>query len=508
MKLLPVIGLEIHVQLKTESKMFCACPNRADFERPNSAICPVCTGQPGSLPVLNAAALRMGLVAGLALGCRIPDRAKFDRKNYFYPDLPKGYQISEFDLPIAVNGEFEFDVFDKEATRPRVKVGITRAHLEEDAAKLTHLGDGETAVDFNRAGAPLIEIVTEPEFAAPAEAKTFLTELRAIMRTIGVSDADMEKGQLRCDANVSLRRLNDDDTWLDQSLNPKTEIKNLNSFRAVERALAYDIKRQEKLYQSNTPPVKNETRGWNEAQGATELQRVKESSEDYRYFPEPDLPALELAEIVRTIVLPELPAAKRVRLVEEYGLAPADARTLVLEPGAADFFEAAMSELRAWLEALPEFEGSREEIWEENKTKLSKLVSGWFISKLWGLLAESGAKLADLKIDPENFAEFVTLIYTNKINSTAAQTILAEMMRTGEDPSQIMEDKGLGQITDTDTLAPVVERIVRENPKLAADYRAGKTVVLKALVGLAMKATEGRAHPKVTEELIKLHIEN
>jgi len=508
MNLIPVIGLEIHVQLKTKSKMFCACSNQGEYEAPNVTICPVCTGQPGTLPTLNAAALRMGLKAGKALGCRIPDRAKFDRKNYFYPDLPKGYQISQFDLPVAIDGTLEIEVHDKDATRPVAKIGIIRAHLEEDAAKLTHLESGTSTVDYNRAGTPLLEIVTAPDFTSPAEAKAFLTELRAIMRTIGVSDADMEKGHLRCDANISLRRMEDDGTPQDKTLNPKVEVKNLNSFRSVERALEYEIMRQEKLYLSNTPPATDSTRGWNDAKGMTVEQRSKESAKDYRYFPEPDLPALDLTALRDEVVLPELPVAKRARLALEYGLAPADARTLVEDPLAVDFFENAMSELRAWLEALPENEGTREELWDENKTKLAKLASGWFISKLWGLMAETHVTMKNLKIDPENFAEFITLVYTNKVNSTSAQKILASMLELGKDPSQVMEDEGLGQIADTDTLAPIVERIVRENPKMADDYRAGKVQVLKSLLGLMMKATEGRAHPKVTEELLKLHLEH
>ncbi|TAL19896.1 Asp-tRNA(Asn)/Glu-tRNA(Gln) amidotransferase subunit GatB, partial [Patescibacteria group bacterium] len=359
-----------------------------------------------------------------------------------------------------------------------------------------------------RAGSPLIEIVTEPDLRSPEEAKAFVTELRAIMRTIDVSDADMEKGHLRCDANVSLQRVQDDGEAIDKSLNPKVEIKNLNSFRSVERALAYEIERQTKLYRANTIPTQNETRGWDEKRGATEVQRSKESAHDYRYFPEPDLPALDLAVIRDKVALPELPAAKRARLTEEYGLAPADARTLVEDPAAADWFEEVLSELRAWLEALPENEDSREEIWEENRGRLAKLAAGWFLSKLWGLMTEHHVVMKNLKIDPENFAEFITLVSTNKVNSTSAQTILADMLLLGKDPSQVMEDRRLGQIEDTDTLAPVVERIVRENPKLVADYKAGKTQVLQSLIGMVMKATEGRAHPKVTSELLKLHLEH
>ncbi len=506
MKLAPVIGLEIHVQLKTKSKMFCACSNEGETAAPNTTICPICTGQPGTLPSLNGEALRMGIKTGRALSCTIPDHAKFDRKSYFYPDLPKGYQISQYDLPVAEHGSILIEM-EATAPRPSFTIGITRAHLEEDAAKLLHLGDGTTAVDYNRASSPLLEIVTDPDFTSPAEAKAFLTEMRAILRTIDVSDADMEKGHMRCDANVSMRRMNDDGTPLDPHFNPKVELKNLNSFRAIERALAYEIERQSALFHSNTPPAISETRGWNDARGVTESQRTKESANDYRYFPEPDLPALDLRKLREAISLPELPRALRLRLKDEYALAVVDARILVEEQGAVAYFEQVMSELRAWLEALPENEGTREELWETHKTKLSKLATGWMLSKLWGLMAENNITTQTLKITPENFAEFLSLIHTSKINSTAAQTILREMLLHGKDPSHIMEDKQLGQMESTDALAPIIERIVRENPKLAADYRAGKIVVLKSLIGLTMKATEGRAHPKVTEELLKLHLE-
>lgn len=506
MKLVPVIGLEIHVQLKTKSKMFCSCSNEGETAPPNTTICPICTGQPGTLPTINKEALRLGLLTGRALNCTIPDNAKFDRKNYFYPDLPKGYQISQFDLPIAIKGSVEIDVLGKDVTRPHVRIGITRAHLEEDAAKLFHEAKGSTGVDYNRASSPLIEIVTEPDFTTPAEAKAFLNELRAIMRAIGASDADMEKGHLRCDVNVSLRRMEDDGSPIDIAFNPRVEVKNVNSFRSVERALVYEIERQGKLYHSNTPPAHNETRGWNDAKGVTEVQRSKEAAHDYRFFPEPDLPTLDLTHLRDEVTLPELPQATRARLIAEYAVSSADARTLVDEPSAITWFEQSMSELRAWLEALPENEGTREELWESHKAKLSKLVCGWLISKLWGLMATHGVTTKTLKIDPENFAEFISLVYTNKVNSTAAQTILEEMLLTGADPSHVMEDKQLGQIEDVEALAPVVERLVKENPKLVADYKAGKVVVVKSLIGLVMKATEGRAHPKVAEELIEMEL--
>lgn len=506
----PVIGLEIHVQLATKSKMFCACPIPGEDAAPNTSVCPICMGHPGTLPVANAQAVRLGITAGLALGCTIPDQAKFDRKHYFYPDLPKGYQISQYDEPICRDGKLTVD-FPAGAGRASAEIGIERAHLEEDAAKNVHAGDragmdaaGATLVDYNRAGTPLLETVTAPDLRSPAEAKAFLQEFRAILRTLAVSDADMERGHMRCDANISLRRINDDGSVIDLTLNPKTEIKNLNSFKAVERALEYEIQRQTKLFEEGTPPAVRETRGWNEAKGVTEPQRTKEGEADYRYFPEPDLPPLLLADLVkREGGLPELPAAKRRRFADEYGFAAADARQMAAEPDLAAYVEQVASELGDWLSSLPEIEGSAADVWAAHKEKLAKLLSGWLLSKLGGLMADRGLVWSDLKISPENFAEFLSLIWTQKVNSTAAQAILAEMLESGKDPSHIMEDRGLGQISEPEELRPVVRDVLAKNPDVAAQYRAGKVQVLKMLVGMAMKATEGRAHPTTTEKLFQ-----
>ncbi|MEK7073267.1 MAG: Asp-tRNA(Asn)/Glu-tRNA(Gln) amidotransferase subunit GatB [Patescibacteria group bacterium] len=504
----PVIGLEIHVQLATKSKMFCACPIPGEEAAPNTSVCPVCMGHPGTLPVANAQAVRLGIKVGLALGCTIPDQAKFDRKHYFYPDLPKGYQISQYDEPICRDGKLTID-FPASAGRAAAEIRIERAHLEEDAAKNVHAGDrtgveaaDATLVDYNRAGTPLLETVTAPDLRSPAEAKTFLQEFRAILRTLAVSDADMERGHMRCDANISLRRVNDDGSIIDLTFNPKTEIKNLNSFRAVERALEYEIQRQTKLFEEGTPPMGGETRGWNDGKGVTEPQRTKEGEADYRYFPEPDLPPLLLADMVKQEGgLPELPAAKRRRFMDEYGFAAADARQMAAEPDLANYVEQVASELGDWLSSLPEVEGTATDIWKNQKDKLAKLISGWVLSKLGGLMAERNVAWGDLKISPEDFAEFLSLIWTQKVNSTAAQVILAEMLETGKDPSHIMEDRGLGQISEPEELRPVVRDILAKNPDVAAQYRAGKTQVLKSLVGMAMKVTEGRAHPQTTEKL-------
>ncbi|MDP3985315.1 MAG: Asp-tRNA(Asn)/Glu-tRNA(Gln) amidotransferase subunit GatB [bacterium] len=518
MKYQPVIGLEIHIQLKTASKMFCGCDNRGENAPPNTTVCPICMGHPGTLPVLNDQALRFGIRMGIALGCRIPEHSKFDRKNYFYPDLPKGYQISQYDLPIAVEGAVDIEIPNPNAPRDRARIRITRAHLEEDAAKLIHGVDhpehseGSPAkkeessyVDFNRAGTPLIEIVTEPDFATPEEAKIFLHELRLIARYLGVSDADMEKGHLRCDANISLRRVDDQGLPIEKELNPKTEVKNINSFRSVERALAYEIKRQTKLFEMNTPPAVSSTRGWDDDKGVTEEQRTKEAAHDYRYFPEPDLPPLMLTDLAEEIrsKMTELPARRRARFIEEYGLAAADARILTDDPAWADFTEHVFSELQAWLVSSGAIEGSDAEISAEVKHTLAKLVGGWITSKLMGEMSTRAIDIRILKITPENFAEFVALVYQNKINSAAAREILGLMLESGADPSQIMEDRGLGQIESAEELLPFVERVLEHNPVEAAKLKAGEEKVLKFLVGVIMKETEGRANPKTAEQLLK-----
>ena len=505
---IPVIGLEIHVQLKTKSKMFCGCSNQGEYEPPNTAICPICTGHPGTLPVLNKEALLFGLRAAKALNCKIPNQAKFDRKNYFYPDLPKGYQISMYDMPIGTEGFLEFEVIGaKKSERDRARIEIERVHLEEDAAKNLHAPDGSsTLVDFNRAGSPLIEIVTKPDLRTPNEAKIFLQELRAIMRAIRVSDADMEKGHLRCDANISIRRCNDDGSVIDLTLNPKVEVKNINSFKSVERALLYEIQRQTKLYESGDVLKYDATRGWNDARGSTEEQRTKEGSADYRYFPEPDIPPLDLASLRDEVPVFELPAARRLRFVEEFGFPPADARIMVDDHDLADYAEEVVSELKEWLAALPEADGTADEIYEKHKAKLARTVSGWLLSKLGGLMSEHHVSMKNLKIDPENFAEFITLVYGNKLSSAAAMTVLTDMLLLGKDPSQIMEDRNLGQVEDADALTPVVERVMAHNPNIVAEIKDGKLQALKVLLGIVMKETEGRANPQLAEKMLKKKI--
>ncbi len=507
MRLIPIIGLEVHVRLKTKTKMFSDCPVVDDAAPPNTAICPVSTGQPGALPSINAEAVRLGVRAGLALGCRIPDEAHFDRKNYFYPDLPKGYQISQYDHPIAEQGAIVIDVPGQEAPRDTIRVGITRAHLEEDAAKNVHdAASGSTFVDYNRAGVPLLEIVTEPDLRSPAEAKALLQEIQAILRSVGASDADMEKGYMRCDANVSLLEIGEDNKPLKAGYNPKTEVKNLNSFKAVERALAFEIDRHHALMNAGEIPS-HATRGWDEHKGQTFEQRTKESGADYRYFPEPDLPPLDLTAVrdEEKAKLPPLPAQRRLALVEDYGFSPEDARFFVAN-GWTDYAEAVMGELASWIEASDDTTKSGGTILGEQKQKLGKLAGGWLTSKLAGLLAADAKSIEDVNITPENFAEFLHLINKGTVNSSNGQKLLALMLETGTDPSHLLEQHNLGQMNDANELAHIVETALRQNPDQVEQIKAGKIALVKWFVGVVMKSTEGRANPESTETEIKKQI--
>ncbi|MCA9384903.1 MAG: Asp-tRNA(Asn)/Glu-tRNA(Gln) amidotransferase subunit GatB [Candidatus Magasanikbacteria bacterium] len=490
-----IIGLEIHARLKTKSKMFCSCPNVDDATAPNTAICPICTGQPGALPAVNQEAVHLGVRLGLALGCRIPDEAHFDRKNYFYPDLPKGYQISQFDHPICIDGELWIDVPGQEAPRDRIRVGITRAHLEEDAAKNSHDGASQaTLVDYNRGGSPLIEIVSEPDLRSPAEAKAYVQEMQNILRAIGSSAADMEKGHMRCDANISLLEVDENGRRLQDEFNPKVEIKNLNSFRSVEHALTYEIARQNEMHDRGEIP-QGATRGWDENTGKTFEQRSKENSADYRYFPEPDLPPLVLSAIreQEKTRLPELPAAKRARLVEEYQFTADDVK-LIVSNGWTDFADQIMSELKAWMNAANI---------DADISKLSKLMSGWLLSKLPAILTQKEISFEDLRITPENFAEFVKLVYEGAVSSTNAQKLLALMVDSGADPSQLMEDHTLGQISDPAMITETVERLIAQNPQQTEQIKNGEVKLVKWFVGCVMKATEGRINPELAEEELK-----
>lgn len=488
MELEPVIGLEIHVQLATKSKMFCSCQNDSEGLAGNTAICPICTGQPGTLPVPNGQAINYGIKAGLAIGCRIPNESKFDRKHYFYPDLPKGYQITQYDEPVAVEGMVNVERPDGTTFQIRIE----RLHLEEDAAKNVHL-DNATYVDYNRAGTPLAEIVTRPDFKTPADAKLFLQELRLIMRTIGVSNADMEKGNMRCDANISMRPHGDEKYY------PKTEVKNLNSFRSVERALEYEIKRQSALWHTNTPPIVTTTHGWDEARQQTVLQRTKEAANDYRYFPEPDIPPLLVADIIDEIrnSMPELPTAKRHRLQDEYQFKPTDARQLVDSPELCAFAENAMSECAAWLDTLGD--GNT----ERDAGALGKLVGGWITSKLLGLLATHNETIATMKLTPENFAELMALVATRRVNSTIASKLLETMIKVERSPQELLEEMGVGSMEETTGLPEVIDRIILNNPLIVEQYKNGKVKLIEFLVGQTMKEMKGAADPEEIRKMLK-----
>lgn len=498
MQLETIIGLEIHIQLGTKSKMFCGCSNESEGLPANTVVCPICLGHPGTLPTINHKAVELGVRLSLALGCEIQLASEFARKNYFYPDLPKGYQISQFDKPLAKNGQLEINwLADKEIICKLIK--IERLHLEEDAAKNFHSAD-KTLIDYNRGGTPLAEIVTQPDFRSAEEAKIFLQELQRIARYLGASQADMEKGHLRCDANISLRPIGED------KLYPKTEIKNLNSFKAVEKSLQYEIKRQTELWEAGVPPMASATRGWNEAKGKTVEQRDKEESADYRYFPEPDLPPLILDQEMLAeweLGLPELPREKVKRLMAEYGLSFAESKILADDKKVAEFFEQTVSEGREWLTGLESLTGTKEEIWSENKKKLIKLLYDYLTSELFKHLNNLNLPIDQCKITPENFAELVALIYESKVNSSAAQTILGEMIKTGEDPTWIMKENDLGMMDNLADLAEVVDEIIRANPDQVQQYRAGKTNLIKYFVGLGMKESKGKANPEIITQLFE-----
>ncbi len=485
MELDVVIGLETHVQLKTASKMFCGCSNEGENKPPNTTICPICVGHPGSLPSANKKAIEWSVMAAKAIGCRINAVSKFDRKHYFYPDLPKGYQISQYDQPIGEDGALEIEVDGK-----TVRVGIERLHLEEDAAKNTHK-NGSTLVDYNRGGTPLMEIVTRPDIKSAAAAKKYMQELRRIMRHLDVSDADMEKGHLRCDANISLRPKGED------KLYPKTEIKNLNSFRSVERAISYEIKRQSELWEEGNPVDFLSTRGWDDAKGVTTEQRWKEEAADYRYFPDPDLPPMNLSEIDKNTHLPELPMQARIRFQNEYALSSEDAQILTDNKSRIGYTEHVFSELSEWLSSLP-----KEEKVPDQK-KLGKLTGGWLTNKFLSRLSEKGIALDDTKITPENFAEFISLIATNKVGSTNAQKLLDLMIDSGAEPDHLMAEYGLGQMSDASTLEAAADEVISGFPEEVKKYKSGKTALLKFLVGMLMKQTEGKADPKMAESILK-----
>jgi aspartyl-tRNA(Asn)/glutamyl-tRNA(Gln) amidotransferase subunit B len=456
-----VIGLEVHAQLLTKTKLFCSCSAEYFGAPPNTHTCPVCLGMPGALPVLNERAVEYALMAALALHCEIPQRSTFARKNYFYPDLPKGYQISQFDEPLAIRGFVELP------TGKRVR--IRRVHLEEDAGKLLHTETGVSLVDFNRAGVPLIEIVSEPELSSPKEARLYMEELRRILRYLGVCSGDMEEGSLRCDANISVSP--------DAQLGTKIEVKNMNSFKAVEAALDYEVRRQRQILERGGSVVQ-ETRLWNEKTEETEPMRAKEESEDYRYFPDPDLVPLQIDDSWKQkIDLPELPAAKRARFAQEYQLPEYDIAVLTEERPIAEYFEAVVK-----LHQHP------------------KDVSNWMMSELLRLLKEQ--RSLEIPMKPEHFAQVLQMVRSGQITRTVAKDVIEESFKTGKAPQEIVREKGLGQISDEGLLAEIVTKVLTENPKAVADFRAGKEAALGFLQGQVMKATSGKADPHKVRALL------
>ncbi|MEK9181128.1 MAG: Asp-tRNA(Asn)/Glu-tRNA(Gln) amidotransferase subunit GatB [Patescibacteria group bacterium] len=513
----PVIGLEIHIQLKTRSKMFCADPNQTEDIPPNTNICEVCTGQPGSLPVANQEAIEKAILMGLALNCEIPEYSKFDRKNYFYPDLPKGYQISQFDRPLCGKGKMELAASDnlspaedggarslsgesKAEARSARTIRITRAHLEEDAGKLIHPAHAAySLVDLNRAGVPLLEIVTEPDFKSPAEAKQFLQALRTTARYLGISDADMEKGHLRCDANISLKAVPEGSVPSDLPLpDYKVEIKNMNSFKAVEDALAFEIERQTDELSAGKK-LNTETRGWSDAKRSTVSQRIKEGSDDYRYFPEPDLPILHFKpEFVEDLKrkLPELPQPKLQRFLAEYNLSEKIAWQLVEDKDLAEYYEGIVSDLKEWLLA--------EKIVDpEVLSRTIKEAANWCVGIFTELLNRAGLSPQDSKVTGENFAELLKMIEKNEVSKTAAKQVFAQMFETGDDPSNIVSARGLAQVSDIAALEAAVEKVVSANPKVVADFKAGKKQAVGFLVGKVMAETGGQANPKIVNEILR-----
>ncbi|PZS04629.1 MAG: Asp-tRNA(Asn)/Glu-tRNA(Gln) amidotransferase GatCAB subunit B [Candidatus Chloroheliales bacterium] len=481
------IGLEVHAQVLTASKMFCAC--RADYAGapPNTQACPICLGMPGTLPTINQQAVEKVILTGLALNCEIAPFSKFDRKNYPYPDLMKGYQISQYDLPICVGGWLEIDLPDG-GTK---KVGITRVHMEEDTAKLLHVGrehGGEqyALLDVNRSGVPLMEIVGEPDLSSPEEARRYLVKLRQMLRYLEVSSGNMEEGSFRCDANISLRPRGQ------QAYGNRAEVKNMNSFSAVFHALEYEIKRQSELLRSGQR-VEQETRGWVETRGVTRSQRSKEFAHDYRYFPEPDLPPLVTSadEIERLrATLPELPDAKRARFLSEYGLDEESAHLLTASRGGADYYETAVAAFRL-----------------DDPAKLreaAKWVANWVRGELFRLLRESGHELEDARVTPAQLASLISLTQGDTISQSVGKQLLAELYANPDPklkPADIVAERGLAKVSDAGELEAVVRQVIAANPSLVEQYRTKPTVMI-AFIGRVMGATKGKGDAKVIEQLL------
>ena len=470
-----VIGLEVHVQLKTESKMFCSCKNKYGAE-PNTLICPVCMGYPGAMPVANREAVEKTLIAGLMCECEIAEYSKFDRKSYFYPDMAKNYQISQYDLPFCLGGRINVSGIGFSGREIENKdIGITRIHLEEDAAKSTHFANS-TGIDYNKAGVPLMEIVSEPDLSSADEAYAYLTNLKEIMQYGCISDCDMEKGQMRCDVNISLKPTGQ------KEFGTKIELKNMNSFRAIHRAIEFEVERQTEGLNDGEVFIQ-ETRGWNDDRGETYLMRTKESADDYRYFPEPDLmPVIikkcKIEELKKN--LSELPKAKRKRFMADFGVTEYDSQVLTSEKAVADFFE----------------EGAK-------YTKTPKVLANWIISELLRVMSESGLTISEIKISPEYLAKMVEMINSKTISGKIAKTVFSEMFKTGSEPGVIVKEKGLVQVSDESAIEKFVEQAIENNPIQVEQYKSGKLNVIQFFVGQVMKLSRGKANPQIVVKFLK-----
>jgi aspartyl-tRNA(Asn)/glutamyl-tRNA(Gln) amidotransferase subunit B len=473
------IGLEVHAQLKTRSKMFCACP--AEFGAPpNSHTCPTCLGLPGALPVMNAEAMRLTILTGLMLDCDIAPVSHFDRKNYFYPDMPKNYQITQYERPFCTKGRVTLHdlAYPKDAQKsiatPDKEIALVRIHLEEDVARSFHL-ESSTGIDFNRAGTPLMEIVTEPEIQSPEEAFAFLTALKQILIYGAVSGADMEKGQLRCDCNISVRPEGQ------QELGAKIEIKNMNSISGVRRALAYEARRQQQALERGEE-LQQETRGWNDAKGETFVMRTKEFAHDYRYFPDPDLVLIRTESLVSEVRarVPELPRARRARMVEQYGVSPYDAGVLANDLALAGYFEEAAK-------------GARK----------PKSVANWILNDLQNALANEGRSIADCPVSPAALDELVNLVDDGRINGKQAKEVFAEMFASAKTAGTIVKEKGIEQLSDTGAIEALCDQVIAANPKPVIDFKAGHAASLNFLKGQVMKLSKGTASPGLVGEILE-----
>lgn len=508
----PVIGLEVHAELNTKTKMFCDSLNDPDEKHPNINICPICLAHPGTLPVINYEAVKKVIMAGLALNCKIAEGTFFERKNYFYPDLPKGYQITQYQKPLCEGGYL--DIAGNPSTGSGLKkIRITRIHLEEDAGRLQHtendpdatVGAGYSLVDYNRAGVPLMELVTEPDLETGLEVKKFAEELQLILRYLGVSDADMEKGQMRVEVNISLT--GEDGKW-----GTKVEIKNLNSIKAASDGVDYEIKRQTELLDAGEKVVQ-ETRGWDDFKKATVSQRSKEEAHDYRYFPEPDLPPLKFTsaqiELIRDGLL-ELPSQRRIRFAQ-YGLTDAQIEIFAVAQHLGDYYEHVATELDSSARDFHIKKGLKGKFGDEPHLgrRLHELSANYIITEFPVLMNARGLEIDDLegfKISPEAFAELMVLIFHKELSSTGAKAVLKEMSETGVHPEQIMKEKNLGQVSDESELEVVADKIVANNGQAVEDYGKGKEASLKFLIGMVMRESKGKANPQMVEEILKKKI--